>query len=252
MRWFSIDDPLFGQFPLWMKSFGVSKQEGEVYLAAAIAGPVDLVLIKASASGIAPAMCHEHAYVPAEWLVTEFPAVKEVCRKLLIMTEQARPTDLQCVLRYLELAAVSGELDDAVISRTLDGENYSRRQITDATWFIPIALGRRALNGKGIGFSSGFEVFSPEGDSLKQGIFSAHKIYAIAYELRSPALAEAVVKKLALRSPEVLGYQKAVTSGVAPQDIETVPIIFFTESPTEAGLLRADEHAKRWVYGRAT
>lgn len=252
MRWFSIDDPLFGQFPPWMKSFGVSKQEGEVYLPAAIAGPEELVLIKASASGIAPAMRHEHSYFPAEWLATEFPGVQEVCRRLLTMTENVRPTDLQCVVRYIELAAMSGELDDAVMSRTMDGENYSRRQITDATWFIPIALGRRVLANKGISFSATFHVFSPEGNRVREGLFAENRIYAAAYDFRSRVPSEAVVRKLAHRSPEVLGYRQSVMSGSRSEDLRTVPIIFFTETPSETGLRRAHDHAQEWVRGRAT
>jgi len=252
MRWFSIDDPRFAQAPAWMKTFGISKEGGEVYLPAATAGPEETVLRRASVSGVVSAMRHEHAYVPADWLATEYPDVKDVCRKLLIMTEQVRPSDLQCFLRYLELAAMPGDLDDDAISRSMDGENFSRRQIRDATWFIPIALGRRVLDGRGIGFSTGYELFSPDGDPLEQGAFAEQSMYLTAYNLRSPVLSEAVVKKLALRSPEVLGYQGAMTRGVRPQDIQTVPIIFFTGTPTEAGLRCADDHAKRWVHGHAT
>lgn len=252
MRWFSIDDQKFANAPLWMKTFGISKEEGDIYLPAATAGLEEAVLLKASTRGVVPAMRHEHAYVPADWLTTEFPAVREICRMLVLMTEQVRPTDLECVLRYLELAAVPGELDDTAISRTMDGENYSRRQITDATWLIPIALGRRVLAGKGISFSTAFEVLTPNGDPVRDGLFAEHPIYTTAYDLRSPALSEAVVKKLALRSSEVLGYQKAMKNGSRPQDLQTGSIIFFTGTPTEAGLRRADENAKRWAHGRAT
>lgn len=250
MRWFSIDNPMFERFPPWMKRFGVSQLDGEVYLPAAIAGAVELVLEKAISSRVTPEMHDEHAYLPAQWLIAQFPQTQDVCRKLLTIAENARPTDVQCVTRYIELVAAAAELDDAVISKALDRENFTRRQITDATWFIPIALGRRVLGKKGMRLSDSFHVFNPEGERVRVGLFAEMRIYGEALRLRSPVLTEAVVKQLAMRSPEALGYREAVHSGCRPEDMLTVPIIFFTASPSVVGLQRAHEYALQWASER--
>ncbi|MDO5690939.1 MAG: hypothetical protein Q4G70_00455 [Pseudomonadota bacterium] len=250
MRWFQIDDPRFAVFPPWMRAFGVSKQDGVIYLPASIAGPEEIVVPKGSLAGVQFATRHEHAFLPADWMATAFPEVSEVCRKLVAMAEQVRPTDSQCVARYLELVAQADEIDDFRISRTMDDENYSRQQITDATWFIPIALGRRALRNKGLGFAKMYRVFSPDGEVVNQGAFLDNGVYMQASELQSPLLTEPVVKKLALRSPEVLGYREAMSSGAKAADFQTVPVVFFTGTPTEAGLRRANQYAEKWAVAR--
>jgi hypothetical protein len=42
-------------------------------------------------------------------------------------------------------------------------------------------------------------------------------------------------------------YQEALANGGRPDELEAIPIIFFTERPTEAGLRRADELAQAYV-----
>lgn len=243
MRWFSIDEPQFARFPQWMRSFGMAVHDGGIHLAAALAGAEETVLRRASSQSVPWALQHDHAYLPAEWLAAEFPDAKTVCLKLLVVAEQVRPSVLQSILRYLDLVARSDSTDDAAHSRILDSENHPRQQITDTLRFVPIALGRRVLARSGIEFSDMFRVLSADGNELCRGSFRENPTYVQTLALPARKLPEAVVNRLALRSPEVLGLRDYLRAGRDPAGLRTVPVAFFASPPTPLGLARADELA---------
>ena len=275
MRWFSIDDPTFARFPMWMRTFGMAEQDGGIHLPAALAGPEDQVLRRASNQCVPWAIRLEHAYLPADWLAAEFPQVREVCRKLLIAAEQVRPTVLQTILRYLDLvgqcepgcnsggnsggngggntgcAAVGDGLDDTAHSRILDRENHPRQQIADTLRFVPIALGRRVLASKGIEFSDTYLMLSADGQELCRGLFRENPTYVQTLELPSRMLPEAVVRRLAMRSPEVVRLRDVLRAARDPAGLRTLPVSFFVSPPTPHGLARANERAQAFAQAPA-
>ena len=111
MHWFTIDDPSWQRFPIWLRSLGVSREGGEVYVAAAIAGNEQEVLFQSMRENIATAKNHEHVYVPAQWLSRRYPDAKDTCEVLMKLAsmhvapapQQSDETTPKSILQSLSL-----------------------------------------------------------------------------------------------------------------------------------------------------
>jgi hypothetical protein len=69
-------------FPEWIRSAGLSPDDGLVYVPAAMLGDdMELtVFLCAGYDGISTVEYSGHVYVPADWFARQYPDVAEVCR----------------------------------------------------------------------------------------------------------------------------------------------------------------------------
>ncbi len=243
MDWF-VSDMGGDKFPRWMRTFGISKENGEVFVPAAIAGDEREVGLRAKGNGVPCFHHNEHAYVPATWLSRAFPGTREVCEKLTLIARNNVPsqaTASEVVTQYTLLApqlAPQAESDTA-IARMLRERGFTWEQSRDALWFTPIAFGRRVLQSKGMTFSEEFFVFSPDGEILQKGRLLDNEIYRAAIELAPALLSDSVIKHVAFQSPEIRSFMEAISKGSNPTDLKGAPVVFFSGRPTSAGLERA-------------
>lgn len=238
MRWFAIDDPRCAGLPDGMREIGVSKEAGELFVVAVLGGEQTEVLALAALDGIAVVHRSAHAYVPARWLGTRFPAARDPCATLAIVASAVQRSDQQCVGAYSERVAASDDCEDETIARWLDEQGFSRRQIVDAIRFTPIACGRRALVGREVQFSPGYFELTADGDVVHHGQVAENGLYLAAYAM-APTFGESVVKRLVVRSAEVCRYMEASSRGALPGLVRLGPTIFFNGPPTRDGMRRA-------------
>lgn len=240
MKWFAIDDPRCAALPDGMRDIGYSRDEGELFVAAALGGEEAEVLQRAARDGIGVRHRDQRAYVPAQWLETHFPSARDACRMLAAVAATVRRSDLQCASAYSERVAASDDCDDARIARWLDEQGFSQRQIVDVIRFTPIACGRRALVGREVQFSPGYFELSADGEVLRRGLVVENGLFNAAYGI-APTLSESVVKRLVVRSAEVRRYMEASSRGALPGLVRLAPTIFFSDPPTREGMRRAGE-----------
>ncbi|SEF32546.1 hypothetical protein ABL840_21585 [Variovorax sp. NFACC27] len=243
MDWF-VSDMGGDKFPHWMRRLGISKDDGEVVVPAAIAGNEYEVALRAEGDGVPRHHRDGHVYVSATWLSNAFPDASVVCEKLAFIARNnvsSATTDSEAVTQYTQLASQAESRSDAVITQALYRRGFTQNQSRDALWFTPIAFGRRLLQSKNMKFSDNFLVLSPNGEVLQEGQLSDNSIYRSAVELAPALLSDAAIKHVAFRSPEIRSFADAVSKGASAEDLEWTPVIFFSSSPMSQGLERASQ-----------
>ena len=91
--WMTVTSPTDKRIPKAAKTSGIT-QDGKVFVWAGIAGPENTVTLCATYDGVEMAVVDDHVYLPAEWVVKEYPQLTELCgniRKKLVEFKNKNP-----------------------------------------------------------------------------------------------------------------------------------------------------------------
>lgn len=93
LKFFMLDEPPGKRVAKWKRAFGV-REDGEVFVPAAVAGDELEVMLCAAHDGTPVASAHGHVYVPSMWVEKEFPGSVEVAQLMRERVQEMRAQGL--------------------------------------------------------------------------------------------------------------------------------------------------------------
>jgi len=81
ITWYAAPNAGSQKIPEWFRSAGIT-ENGKIFVPAAIAGDESEVALCLLYDGTESYTHLNHIYVPADWMVREFPNTQELCEKI--------------------------------------------------------------------------------------------------------------------------------------------------------------------------
>ncbi|MCB1049348.1 MAG: hypothetical protein H6510_02990 [Acidobacteria bacterium] len=142
----------------------------------------------------------------------------------------------QLIEAYLN-RAVEGWDDEAIIKELSDA--FPDEAVAEVIHFVPIIAARILFRELGPVFPMTYFVLDAEGNVLEQGDLLADRPLLKAIRQFSFSLEQ--LKAAAFRSSDAQALNNALNAGAKPEDLVMAPPVIFSEPPSQAGLLKAQE-----------
>ncbi|WP_176517633.1 hypothetical protein [Pseudomonas faucium] len=84
MLWISINGEGFERHPRWKRSIGIDRT-GLAFIAAAVGGSEKDVSLLTLKTGAPSLICFDHVYVPASWMIENFP--QSLCNSYALLVQ---------------------------------------------------------------------------------------------------------------------------------------------------------------------
>ncbi|NDY90328.1 hypothetical protein [Ideonella livida] len=243
---------------------GVMPPGGMVLVAVALAAPTGAqgraaaVLARAAAEGVQVLLHQGQPYVPEAWLSQAWPPAAPACAVLARAARQAlqarlagqaqragpggaaRPVDAEAAPFYLEAVVRAGQVEDQALAQAMRARGFNRRQFDEATWFVPLALGRQFLVRHNLDYEDRFLVLSRHGEVMREGVLNEQAVFMTARVQAARWVDQPVVARhLVARSVEVRSALQALKQGQPAAHLQLPLPVFFKESPSPSGLEQA-------------
>jgi hypothetical protein len=154
------------------------------------------------------------------------------------MTEEER---VAWIVDYVEVRPhASGE----ELVGGLQSVGVSQADASRALNFTRMAWGRIMLGQMGVNLTDWYTCFNAEGEVVEQGKFLENQQYAAAHRLAAQYQAWDVFRVVALGWAEAKQVMGGIEGGILPQKLGMPPVYMMLETPTAAGLARAQSYVE--------
>lgn len=159
--------------------------------------------------------------------------------RLFMILEKEEPSnktihEFEAIDALYEIVNSRDEFDEDFLYGHLIENGFDEPIALHATNFVPVALGRKLLDGIGITFSPDYLIFDKHGRKIEHCDIESNPYYTSA-NLLSWKLNENKFKELSFISAEVNAVNNALNNDSKPEELVLFPPIFFTEEPTDYG-----------------
>lgn len=243
VRWIELTQPPSADYvDPWMRTIGIDGEE-RIYVTAVLAGSQDVIAALAAEDHTKTMTLNSHLYVPAAWLATLFPEVRETCRTItqVIRRHYYDEYDEECELMTRRFTVKPGARkkhgmvpDDLNVSEAQDQMTFmqwlqlNHPRVYEVTHHSPNGEKRDKFTGvklKRMGTKPGFPdlvTFLPAGSYR-----------GLVVEMKRPGEMPSEAQEFWLRHFEHLGYWVAVVVGYDAAVLEYQKYLAMLE-PTHA------------------
>lgn len=147
----------------------------------------------------------------------------------------------EAVARLAEIVAARAEFSEDDIYAAMTEAGIPDPVADRAYKFTQTAWGRASLAGRGVQFSPDYFCFDRRGEVVESGLLAEQPYFMAAVELARRYAQSPGFARLAQMSADASAVNSALGAGSKPENLSLGPAALFVESPTPAGIDKAQQ-----------